>query len=226
MSTVIKRILFFVLAFIGIALCITLIYSRYQASYINELEKSLGQQKEELSKYRTVISEANQVLDLAIEEEKKSFSIHLKYYIARHNYTLPEEIIDIVADSIIEISHEKDINPLLTIGLIHTESHFNPMAESEASARGLMQVMYDVWKDELDIKSTRQLYGIKSNIRHGIDIFQRYLVENDNSVTKALKAYNGTDKDEFPNKVYSNIGRFVMQGNYNPTKTINLGRDK
>ena len=83
-----------------------------------------------------------------------------------------------------------DIEPELVMALIFKESSVNPQAESVAGCVGLMQVNYNVWKDELKLRSYHNTFEIAVNIDTGCRILRRYRDKYDNW-NDALNDYSG-----------------------------------
>jgi hypothetical protein len=71
-----------------------------------------------------------------------------------------------------------------------------------------MQIRYKVWGPKLGVKP-KDLHRIKVNINFGIGILKYYIDQNGGNITKALQDYNGACGEEFPNKVYRAIRKFV-----------------
>jgi hypothetical protein len=96
-----------------------------------------------------------------------------------------------------------NVDPNLVFAIIKTESNFNPRAVSHAGARGLMQIMPEVWREYSDStcsgKHSNQyickagencIFSAGANIRVGTKYFQWLLVKYDGRVDLALEAYN------------------------------------
>jgi soluble lytic murein transglycosylase-like protein len=145
-------------------------------------------------------------------EEHKSRKLQtIKDYILSNYSSVPEEVADIIAVRSVEASSIYSIDYRIIIGVIETESYFNPAAKSNVGARGLMQVIYSIWGKKYNIQRERQLHNIKLNIDTGTAVLKFYLSENDGNTTKALQAYNGNiGGSEYSDKVYSAIGRFLV----------------
>jgi soluble lytic murein transglycosylase-like protein len=91
-------------------------------------------------------------------------------------------------------SKKYDIPAELVLAVIHRESNFDKLAQSYFSyseqpiAVGLMQVNYQVWKDELQLDFDK-LFQVKYNIDVGCQILKRYYDESGNW-HRALLLYN------------------------------------
>lgn len=91
----------------------------------------------------------------------------------------------------IEIGESKNIDPLLILAVIGTESSFNPKARSHAGAEGLMQVMTKIHAEQFSAfggdKAAMEPYP---NMVVGTNILAG-LIKRTGSVTKGLKWYSG-----------------------------------
>ena len=93
-----------------------------------------------------------------------------------------------------------DLHPELVLAVIEVESHFDRYAVSRAGAQGLMQVM-PFWKNELG-RQKDNLTDTTTNLRYGCHILRFYLDREDQNLSRALAAYNGSSGSErYPNKV-------------------------
>ena len=93
-----------------------------------------------------------------------------------------------------------DLPPELVLAVIEVESHFDRYAVSRVGAQGLMQVM-PFWKNELG-RPEDNLTDTATNLRYGCHILLVYLDREDQQLTLALAAYNGSSGSErYPNKV-------------------------
>ena len=85
-----------------------------------------------------------------------------------------------------EIAVQKNLAPALIMGIIRVESHFNPVAESSAGARGLMQVMPSTGKGH----QCGNLYDAHENIRCGASVLKAFLKRYKGHLVYGLSAYN------------------------------------
>ena len=112
-------------------------------------------------------------------------------------------------------SYEYNLDPLLVLAVIKTESNFNTEAESNKGAKGLMQIMDSTgeWiasKLEVDNFNTNMLYEPEINIEFGCWYLNNLIGEFGNLDT-ALAAYNAG-----PNAVkkYNGIPPYKETQNY------------
>lgn len=103
-----------------------------------------------------------------------------------------------VSKIVYQKSKEYGFNPYLIMAVIQVESGFDRFAVSTAGAYGLMQVNFNVWKDELDIDYTR-IFEPEYNVDLGLKILKHYYKETGGNILKALFRYNNGYK-------YNNTG--------------------
>lgn len=96
-------------------------------------------------------------------------------------------------------------NPYLIMAIIQVESNFNTRAISKHGAYGLMQVNYEVWKDELKVDFTR-IFEREYNIDLGLRILKHYYDKASGDMFMALFRYNNGLKNnntQFNGKIAS-----------------------
>lgn len=149
-------------------------------------------------------------LELAKTAKKSKFNQQNGLKVTRVSMAVPENKIAkraiIYLPRVNEMSAKWNIEPELILAIIHTESHFNPMAQSHIPAYGLMQVVptsagKDVTKKYLG-KAQLLTPDILFNPDYNIDIGtaylsildSQYLRKVNNAETRtylAISAYNG-----------------------------------
>lgn len=100
-----------------------------------------------------------------------------------------QEMIQQIVVTAFQESGERQVDPLLTLAVITTESRFDYMATSPAGAKGLMQVIPYWHKDKI---SAVEVYNPSANIKAGTKILREYLNASNGDVNKALLMYNGS----------------------------------
>lgn len=97
-----------------------------------------------------------------------------------------------------------NLDPLLIMAVIAVESRYNPIAESEVGAKGLMQIIPKFHGDKLaEFGGEKAVFNPEFNIRVGTRILREYLSRTGN-VGIALQMYAGAlndDNDTYTNKV-------------------------
>ena len=86
------------------------------------------------------------------------------------------------------------LDPLLIVAVIAVESRFNPIAESDAGAQGLMQVIPGYHKDRMEAAGVDSMLDPHDNIRLGAQILKEYIRRGGNEVA-GLQIYNGAVAD-------------------------------
>jgi hypothetical protein len=96
------------------------------------------------------------------------------------------------------------LDPLLIIAVIAIESRFNPIAESRAGAKGLMQIIPKFHGDKLEAFGGEEaIFEPEANIHVGARILKEYL-RRTGSLGIALQMYAGAlddDEDQYTRKV-------------------------
>lgn len=136
--------------------------------------------------------------------------LFLETYLKTYYKKVPDEIEDIIAKAIDDLSHKHVVDFNLVVGIIGVESSFNPYATSKIGARGLMQVRYGVWKNHLEIPNVMILHNVYEGIEYGILAFLQCKKEAKGNLKLALQKYNGAKGQIYVNKVNKEISRFVL----------------
>ena len=94
--------------------------------------------------------------------------------------------------------HQVGLDPLLIIAVMAVESRFNPLAESVAGAKGLMQVIprYHLAKLREFGGEKWSVFDPETNILVGSQILKEYW-RRTGSLNQALQLYVGSPDDEF-----------------------------
>lgn len=112
--------------------------------------------------------------------------------------------------AIVRASHleakKHNLDPLLVLSVIATESSFNPKARNPSGALGLMQAIPKWHGDKISSLgiSSSQLLNIRENVALGTLILKDYLNLSRGNTQNALQRYNGSSKDrsyKYSNKV-------------------------
>ncbi len=92
--------------------------------------------------------------------------------------------------------HQVGLDPLLIISVMAVESGFNPIAESLAGAKGLMQVIPKYHADKLrGYGGEESVFDPRTNILVGSQILKEYLTRT-GSLNAALQMYAGASDDQ------------------------------
>lgn len=132
---------------------------------------------------------ARELASSDLSESRKQQQL-VTYWISKR-YRVAGDAADMFVRTSYATAKDLKLDPLLILAVIAIESRFNPYAESEMGAQGLMQVMSKIHHDKF-----HKLGGIKAaldpaaNIRVGSMILKEY-VNRGGSVEAGLKSYVG-----------------------------------
>lgn len=151
--------------------------------------KKLDNDKEELIKENIELNSLTEKKSMEIDLlNKKAEAFALISYrdnVVKKKYPAFSKIIEVVYNK----SRKYGFEPDLIMSLIYTESSFKPKAVSSQGAYGLMQVNYSVWKEELQLDSSK-MFDIEYNIEMGLKILKRYYDKSNGDIMRALHLYN------------------------------------
>lgn len=129
----------------------------------------------------------------------------LTEYQKMRNSKIPAEIAEMQAISIIKVAKEFGYPVELLVGIIGSESNFDPFSVSGVGAAGLMQILIE---DTVQIDDKKK-FDIEYNLRKGCEILNRKLAKNNKELPKALVGYSG-GAEGYVDKVYIGVGRYTM----------------
>ena len=95
------------------------------------------------------------------------------------------------------------LDPLLIVAVIAIESRFNPLAQSDGGAIGLMQVIPRYHADKLDFARGGSVLDPQTNIQLGARVLKDYILRGGTEAA-GLQLYNGASADAsngYANKV-------------------------
>jgi soluble lytic murein transglycosylase-like protein len=146
----------------------------------------------------------------ALELEGQPSADELRYralaaFLAKR-YRVSQEITYDLVGHAHEVGRDVGLDPLLIIAVIAIESGFNPIAESVAGAKGLMQVIPKYHTKKLEeFGGEKAVYDPATNIVIGARILKEY-VRYTGSLGVALQMYAGAlgdSEDQYTNRVMS-----------------------
>jgi len=105
-----------------------------------------------------------------------------------------------VVDAAFVEARRNRLDPLLVIAVMAVESHFNPIAQSEFGATGLMQVIPRYHADKFSATSGESVLDPRTNIRIGARVLREY-VSRGGTEAAGLQLYNGSAHD--PTRAYA-----------------------
>lgn len=140
--------------------------------------------------------------------------------IARHlakRYLVSAEAVETVVAAAHQAANRHRLDPLLILAVVAVESRFNPIAESGAGAKGLMQVIPRFHLDKLEEHGgEKAVLDPATNVLVGAAILREYL-NRTGEMSAALQMYNGALNDadrRYSRKVLSEhqrLNRLVSQ---------------
>lgn len=123
--------------------------------------------------------------------------------------------------------YQLGLDPLLIIAVIAVESRFNPIAESVAGAKGLMQVIPKYHAEKLEEFGGEQaVFDPRINILVGSRILKEYVRRTGDTIT-ALQMYAGAADDlqgGYSTKVLSEKKRLQSVVNHSKPKAVRVAR--
>jgi soluble lytic murein transglycosylase-like protein len=86
------------------------------------------------------------------------------------------------------------VDPLLIVAVMAVESRFNPVAQSDGGAMGLMQVIPRFHAEKFDASNQETVLDPRTNIHVGVKILKEYIGRGGNEPA-GLQLYNGAPDD-------------------------------
>jgi len=130
-------------------------------------------------------------------------------YIQKKYRNIPSLVANEIAEQTVKKCEEHNAPFVVIVGIMETESGFNPGKTSSKRARGLMQVMHDYWGNKQKIPSQFDLHEIDVGIEAGIKIFMDFYNE-EKTISGALKKYLGGFDKNYQMKVFEAVSSFVF----------------
>ncbi len=151
----------------------------------------------------TIDQKRQPVTDVAQLQAEEARYRALSEFVARRYRVSQDAAFDLVT-----LAHnagrQLQLDPLLIIAVIAIESRFNPIAESRAGAKGLMQIIPKFHGDKLEAFGGEEaVFEPEANIHVGARILKEYLRRTGN-LGIALQMYAGAlgdDEDQYTRKV-------------------------
>lgn len=111
-------------------------------------------------------------------------------------YFVSTEAIQRLVEMAFAVGHEVNLDPLLILAVMAVESRFNPIAESNAGAQGLMQVIPKYHADKLpDSQSDASFLNPSVNVLVGAKVLKDYIGRSGGNLQTGLQMYNGSPWD-------------------------------
>ncbi len=143
------------------------------------------------------------VTDTAVMQAEEARYRALSGFVA-NRYRVSQDVAFDLVTVAHRAGHQLKLDPLLIIAVIAIESRFNPIAESPAGAKGLMQIIPKYHGDKLEEFGGEQaVFEPEANIHVGARILKEYLRRTGN-LGIALQMYAGAlsdNEDQYTRKV-------------------------
>lgn len=138
------------------------------------------------------------------------------YWLAKKYRVAPEPLAVLVSEAYAIGAHTK-LDPTLILAVMAVESSFNPFAQSDVGAQGLMQVMTRVHTDKYeDFGGRFAAFDPVANLRVGVKVLQECITRA-GSVEGGLRAYVGAanlpDDTGYASKVLAERARLRQAAN-------------
>ena len=134
------------------------------------------------------------VPDVGIDERKDPQHQVLASYLSRRYRVASDATADLVSEAY-TVGRMVGLDPLLILAVISVESRFNPIAESDYGAKGLMQVVPRFHNDKLvEHGGAPAVLDPRTNILIGARILKEYIGRT-GSVEDGLQLYAGAPDD-------------------------------
>lgn len=115
-------------------------------------------------------------------------------YLARRYRVASDATVDLVGEAY-TVGRNVGLDPLLILAVISVESRFNPIAESDMGAKGLMQVIPRFHAEKLAVHGGEDaVLDPKTNILVGAQILKEY-IRLAGGLEAGLQMYNGAADD-------------------------------
>ena len=121
---------------------------------------------------------------------------NLAYWLSRKYRVAPEPLSALIAEAY-EVGPINQIEPTLILAVMAIESGFNPFAQSNMGAQGLMQVMTKVHYDKYEgFGGKFAAFDPVANLRVGVTVLKECIARAGGSVEGGLKFYVGASNSE------------------------------
>ena len=134
------------------------------------------------------------------------------YWLSKKYSVAPEPLSVLVAQAF-EIGQQAKLDPTLILAIMAIESRFNPFAQSQVGAQGLMQVMTTVHHDKYEnFGGKLAAFDPVTNLRVGVKVLQECIARA-GSIEGGLKFYVGAanmeDDSGYAGKVMAERARLL-----------------
>ena len=122
----------------------------------------------------------------------------VEWVIANASKPIKPSLAKSIVDHVYYQANKFQIDPMLILGMMRTESGFNPKALSREGARGLLQVLPKYHRKELQ---GRNAYLPEVSIEVGVGILNDCMVQGKGNLLKATSCYVGGKDKHYYNTI-------------------------
>jgi len=116
-------------------------------------------------------------------------------YMARKFLVSRQVVLDLVKTAHV-VGRQYNVDPMLLVAVMAVESSFNPIAESVAGAKGLMQIIPQYHREKFaEFGGEQAAFEPRTNIAVGAKIIREYLQASSGNLFTALQTYAGALPD-------------------------------
>jgi len=116
-------------------------------------------------------------------------------YMARKFFVSRQVVFDLVKTAH-AVGRQYHVDPMLLVAVIAVESSFNPISESVAGAKGLMQIIPQYHQEKfVEFGGEQAVFEPRANIAVGAKIIREYLQASSGDLFTALQTYAGALPD-------------------------------
>jgi soluble lytic murein transglycosylase-like protein len=138
-----------------------------------------------------VVPESEPAAQATLDSVQQALVEHLA-----RRYQIAAEPTGRIVETAYRAAQRMQLDPLLVLAVISVESRFNPIAESNMGARGLMQIIPKYHREKLAAHGGDEaVLDPESNILVGTQILREY-VRRTGSLEAGLQYYNGASWDD------------------------------
>lgn len=194
------------LAVIGLAVLLAAAYPVWREALFSQAEAALSTTEPPAANF--VAGPIQPTGQSAGEREQRAVTEMLS-----KRYRVAEEAVGGFVAAAYKAGKATAVDPLLILAVISVESRFNPVAESNFGAKGLMQIIPKFHKDKLIGHGGEEaLLNPEVNILVGAQVLREYLRRFGGTET-ALQAYNGAFEEptaQYAKQVLSERSRILQ----------------
>lgn len=194
------------LAVIGLAVLLAAAYPAWREVLFSQAEAALNTTEPPAANF--VTGPIQPTVPTAAEREQRAVTEMLS-----KRYRVAEEAVGGFVAAAYKAGKVTAVDPLLILAVISVESRFNPVAESNFGAKGLMQIIPKFHKEKLIGHGGEEaLLDPEVNILVGAQVLREYLRRFGGTET-ALQAYNGAFEEstsQYAKQVLSERSRIVQ----------------